>query len=230
MKIFVFLVPIVLFLVMLAIKILAPDYYSSLVQEDALVENMQFWFYLTASILASLVSIRFLRNKIFVHGILYGVLAGGLLLISLDEISWGQRIFNITSPDYFRTHNAQDEITLHNLYPVQRNLHACYILVGAYGAFAWLFMPLIPSKAKSKVHQVLNFVVADWFLSSYFFFAFLIYVLLYHVIRQHLGDFLVEKDQEPAELFLSLGFLAFAATNYVRVRIHLTTPSGKRIQ
>ena len=32
-----------------------------------------------------------------------------------EEISWGQRIFHITTPDYFMEHNAQKETNLHNL-------------------------------------------------------------------------------------------------------------------
>ncbi|MDY0098840.1 MAG: hypothetical protein RBR81_06535 [Bacteroidales bacterium] len=32
-----------------------------------------------------------------------------------DEISWGQRIFNIESGDFFKQHNKQSETNLHNL-------------------------------------------------------------------------------------------------------------------
>lgn len=32
-----------------------------------------------------------------------------------EEISWGQRIFGLETPDYLREINAQDEITLHNI-------------------------------------------------------------------------------------------------------------------
>jgi len=32
----------------------------------------------------------------------------------MEEISWGQRVFNFESPDYFKTHNLQSETNLHN--------------------------------------------------------------------------------------------------------------------
>jgi hypothetical protein len=32
-----------------------------------------------------------------------------------EEISWGQRIFHIKSPEYFKEHNAQGETNIHNL-------------------------------------------------------------------------------------------------------------------
>ena len=32
-----------------------------------------------------------------------------------EELSWGQRLFNIESSEYFKEHNAQEELNLHNL-------------------------------------------------------------------------------------------------------------------
>jgi hypothetical protein len=32
-----------------------------------------------------------------------------------EEISWGQRIFHIKTPEYFAEHNTQDEMNIHNL-------------------------------------------------------------------------------------------------------------------
>jgi len=46
----------------------------------------------------------------------------GFLMMSLamfvgfgEEISWGQRIFNLQSPDFFTDHNLQNETNIHNL-------------------------------------------------------------------------------------------------------------------
>jgi hypothetical protein len=46
-----------------------------------------------------------------------GILAIALVFIfgAGEEISWGQRIFNIESSDYFKENNAQAETNLHNL-------------------------------------------------------------------------------------------------------------------
>ena len=32
-----------------------------------------------------------------------------------EELSWGHRIFNLESSEYFKEHNAQEELNLHNL-------------------------------------------------------------------------------------------------------------------
>ena len=42
----------------------------------------------------------------------WGVL---FLLVALEEISWGQRIFGVETPDFFVSHNLQDETNFHNL-------------------------------------------------------------------------------------------------------------------
>ncbi|MEC4681180.1 MAG: hypothetical protein VST67_10860, partial [Nitrospirota bacterium] len=38
----------------------------------------------------------------------------GMLLCALEEISWGQRIFDIPAPAFFRQYNRQRELNLHN--------------------------------------------------------------------------------------------------------------------
>ncbi len=204
--------------------IFAFSLYISLLLEDCIVEYMQVIFYFTSSIIAFLVSIKFLRNKITLNGVLYGILAIGLLFISLEEMSWGQRIFNIANPVYFEQYNNQHEISLHNLDIAQRMLDKIYIIIGAYGAFAWIFVSLFLSKAKGSYRYILDYVVPDWFISTYFFSVFFIYTLFSYISQPYPGSFLEWKDQEPMELLLSLGFFCFVATNYVK----LTMPN-KRI-
>jgi len=173
MKILIFLFPITLFLIFLSIKVTSPDTYILIIQEDSVIESAQALFYFLASIFSLLISIRFLKNRLALHGILYSILTVGLLFICLEEISWGQRIIGIENPDYFSEHNVQNEISIHNLDTVQPLLHKIYILTGFYGAFAWIFVWLFVSKAKTKSSHIVNFVVPDWFTSSYFFYIFL---------------------------------------------------------
>lgn len=37
------------------------------------------------------------------------------LLVALEEISWGQRIFGVETPDFLTSRNLQKETNLHNL-------------------------------------------------------------------------------------------------------------------
>lgn len=87
------------------------------------------------------------------------------------------------------------------------------MLVGAYGAFAWILVRLFAKGAKADYDHIIDFVVPDWFISSYFFFVFFIYTLLLFTWMNP-PDFLLARDQEPAELLLSMGFLLFVVSNY----------------
>ena len=89
-------------------------------KEDGIVEYAAVICYLvSAGIILSLFFItksserRYLfglrRNIIFLlFGILFIIFAG-------EEISWGQRILNFTTPEYWSLLNRQGELTLHNL-------------------------------------------------------------------------------------------------------------------
>lgn len=135
-----FLTPILMIVIFAWLKITRPILYTALIQEDAPLEMMEALAYFLASIGALITSIFLLRRRKTWHGALYAVLALGLILFSLEEISWGQRIVKRKTPAYFKAHNVQREISLHNLNPVQEHLCRAYILVGLYGSFAWLIV------------------------------------------------------------------------------------------
>jgi len=91
-----------------------------------------------------------------------------------EEISWGQRIFGLKTPEYFQEHNAQHETNLHNLVVdgVKLNkLIFSVLLVGALAIFL-LIVPLLYQKNMSvrkfldksavpvpQFYQVLAFVI-----------------------------------------------------------------------
>lgn len=217
MKILVFLFPAASTVIFLAVKIYFPDTYSSLVEDDSVVENAQAFLYFISSLLSLYVASRFLRSRLALHCLLYCILALGLLFVSLEEISWGQRIFNIPNTAYFESHNKQREISIHNLDIIQPRLHTAYILVGAYGAFAWIPLRLFLSRLKPGHQHLAKLVVPEWFISPYFFAVFLIFTLFKYVYPPHPGSFLVWRDQEPMELLLALGFFAFVATRFIEL-------------
>ena len=158
-----------------------------------------------------------------VHGVIYGILGIGMLLISFEEISWGQRIFNVTPPDYFKQHNIQNEISLHNLEIFHSRLLDIYILLGAYGSFTWILIKRLTQSVNASGRHLLFYLIPEWFISSYFFFTFVVYLLLGYICRPHAGSFVIWRDQEPAELLLSLGIVIFMIINLVRIKTSLTS-------
>ncbi|GAJ03193.1 unnamed protein product, partial [marine sediment metagenome] len=53
------------------------------------------------------------KKKLFLIFLLITALV--LLFGAGEELSWGQRLFNIQSSDFFKEHNTQKEINIHNL-------------------------------------------------------------------------------------------------------------------
>jgi len=209
----VFAFPVLFVLIFFIVKFAAWDFYHFLIEEDSVFEFMQVIFYLLASfffLMASARSFRAGKKDLF---FIYLVLGLGLAFVCAEELSWGQRIVDFKNPLFFARHNVQKEVTIHNLSAVQPFLHLGYILTGFVGASGWFFIRM------SGRYKWID-ILPGWYLSSYFAPVFFIY--LYFEISFHLGDemsnsafsesysLLGWRDQELAELILSLGFFLFA--------------------
>lgn len=88
---------------------------SAMVAEDGFFQWMIFYTLLFASIMcfyrASL--LKPFRGAVFATCL---VLAGIVFLaFAMDEMSWGQRVFNFSSPQFFLTHNTKMQFNFHHL-------------------------------------------------------------------------------------------------------------------
>lgn len=98
----------------------AGSWITLVAEEDCLVENLQVVFCLLASF--------FFFRKYHLHqegcdlyflktrkNIFFLLLAVGIFFLAGEEISWGQRIFNIQTPEALSQINIQKELNIHNL-------------------------------------------------------------------------------------------------------------------
>lgn len=206
-------------------------YWSYVAREDSPVEYLTALLFGIGAVLAFVLSLRFHRRRRVLHAVLTAGLTAGMLFVSLEEISWGQRIFGWQTPGVLQEHNVQGETNLHNLagrYP----LHMSFILVGLYGTLAFALVPGILSRfVPGRYEELSDLVAPPWFVASYFFPTFLLYVYydyLSPVLAAVFGEgwdwqrgqggerFMIGKDQEPVELILSMGFLLFVGYLYGR--------------
>lgn len=118
--------------------------------------------------------------------------AVALVLLAMEEMSWGQRILGIETPEALRTANVQGEINVHNLTvgwnEIVRMVLACIIstillllprdaVPGLRGLFANLkpdgrFVPLIPLLILSHIYdewfeQIVSFAILSYALGIY---------------------------------------------------------------
>ncbi|MBU1275042.1 MAG: hypothetical protein KJ720_06675 [Proteobacteria bacterium] len=218
----IFSLPVVLSLVMVGVKIYAPQAYHNLIQEDSLLENLQFYFYLAAGGMSLWAAVGFRRAGLARHAGAALMLGLVLLVVAVEEISWGERLLGFQAPAFFVQYNVQHEMTLHNLKPVQSCLQVMYMLVGLGLSLGWLVVgkiltrPGLPPVARS----LLACFTPPWPLTFYFLPVFLVYsyfvwghVLLAAVFGGDgfaIGRVIIWRDQEPAELLLALGCLVWA--------------------
>ncbi len=89
--------------------------FEKYVQEDGLVEWIGVFALLAAFVVCLRRALQFFSEKPW-YFIFTSLLLGMLLLFAAgEEISWGQRIFDIDTPEYFKQNNLQAETNLHNL-------------------------------------------------------------------------------------------------------------------
>jgi len=226
-KIGIFLAPLVFIFTIICVKLRAKGWYNMLVREDGPFEVLTALAYLVGCIVAFSMAKEFYRQKSLFWGIAYISLSIGFLFICLEEISWGQRILKMSTPQFFEEHNYQKEINLHNL-AGRYLLHGAYIIVGGYGTFGRVIVEkLLPGRFKAFA----DLFVPYWFLITYFFPIFLLYLyydylsaMLVTLFGSYLGwdrlgnSFIIGRDQETAEFILSLGFMLFVGINRWRLK------------
>ncbi|MCK5850201.1 MAG: hypothetical protein KAH23_04740 [Kiritimatiellae bacterium] len=185
--------------------------FINICNEDNLVENLQFAFFFVAALGGILLSIRFWRAKDMGNALPYTLFALLCLFIAMEEISWGQRIFDIETPESMKSENIQDEINLHNLESVQDKVFLFYCMVGG-GACATAALWVIPFLRRKRwfhfysVHPTLIF----YFLPVFIYGAYRLKLGSWAQMRTHLSHKearMISIIQEPIELGLAIGFL-----------------------
>lgn len=86
-----------------------PAAYVRMTYEDLYGEWLQSWLFVAVFALSIALARRRWRYRCF-----FALLALASFYTVMEEISWGQRLFGIESPEFFAEHNVQGETNLHN--------------------------------------------------------------------------------------------------------------------
>lgn len=176
------------------------------VQEDRLVEYLQFIFLMlgTSILFFNIFKYRKQFNKIDLLFITSATLI--FFFIAGDEVSWGQRIFKIETFQSFLQHNHQEENTIHNLYVFEWLVQDIYLFLGLIlGGLSLLF------GKKIKSNKIFPWIIPSWCLSAYF----LIPAMYFLSIKKRGGFF---GEWEIAELLLYSGAVIHILINAFRVK------------
>lgn len=108
------------------------DLYYRLVQEDHWMEWATVWAFLLAAAAAAWAAHHQWWRHRRVPWFLLG-LGAFCVFVAGEEISWGQRLFGFTPPEYFLTDNYQQELNVHNLVASDLRQLAFQLIVLGYG-------------------------------------------------------------------------------------------------
>ena len=90
----------------------SPDAYNTLAKEDHWVESLTAVLFFLAGILLLATA---LAERSLLRRCIYALGAAALVFAAGEEISWGQRIFGLATPDFLLEANAQQELNVHNI-------------------------------------------------------------------------------------------------------------------
>ncbi len=210
----IFWFPFTFLFLLFVVRTLSWPHYVRIVQEDSIIEYSTAFIYTITAVVAIYIGVALIRKKNVYLGVCCFFGATAFLFVSIEEISWGQRILNIESPEYFLDNNLQEEITLHNLEPFQKPLHYAYMAVCLWCLIGRMLIPKLNGKTFSQfarlaapAHVTLGYFIPALIFYGYWEFARLPIVETFDVKMFHW------RDQEPTEFLMSCGFFIHLLIN-----------------
>jgi hypothetical protein len=173
------------------------------IREDGLVEWLTFAVLLIMSALSFVMSHDFGRSKPARGAKRVWLFLGVLFLFgAMEEISWGQRVLGIESPEWFTRHNNQGETNLHNLIIYGASVNKLIfgkilgILIGMY----LLAVPLL-----YRINEGFRNVINRWGIPVVQNYQIILGVIVIILVQIHLR--LAGKAAELRELCIAYLFL-----------------------
>lgn len=116
------------------------DFCHMMVAEDGPLENLTALVLLLISVLFAIRLFKQYRNRNKFWVALSLIIVIGTFFGFGEEISWGQRIFNVETGEFFAKHNFQNETNLHNLEINGVNLNKLIFSTGLVAVFGTYFV------------------------------------------------------------------------------------------
>ena len=173
-----------------------PGAFRIWVSEDGLAEWLTFAVLMMMSVYSFVISKKFNQCSEARAAKRVWLFLGFLFLFgAMEEISWGQRILGIQSPEWFLKHNRQGETNIHNLIVLGVNINRLIFgkILAILLTIYLLFVPLLYRR-----NERLRGFVNSWRIPVAQNYQTLLFIIVAIVIRLHLG--LSKKADELLEL------------------------------
>lgn len=156
-----FLYPFAMFGCILLVRLLPFDRFFHIAKEDTLFEMIQLCILLIGMAIAAWFTRFFAKTKSRTS-LLFLALSLGMFFVAGEEISWGQRIFNIEPTETIQAVNYQSEYTLHNLHIVHHKVFDVYVILCLLAITVTWVTRLVPALKKFTPYM------PSWLLLGYF--------------------------------------------------------------
>ena len=186
--------------------------YRRLVEEGSLVEWLSFLFLLLSSIVLFLIGKHNINKLVNKYAL---VLGGSMFVLSMEEISWGQMIFNWQSPKFFNNFNAQQETNIHNFIFLSGQPNTLIITLVLFILTVFCVINYFINY-KIKPNSILDISFPSFSLVGYFVIGAFVYLCLFLQQKGIYIPILVPSDQELIECFFSLGILLHTFNIYLK--------------
>jgi len=138
--------------------------YLNFVKEDGIVEYTTTLVLFLSFVFSLVIAQNFIKVKNKIFASFYILLSIAFLFAGFEEISWGQRIFDLETTEFF-SENIQNETNFHNLPSINSNHDQMYLLVGLIGSFFCIFLSKLKIK-KFCCFQIKNSLTPTNFFKS----------------------------------------------------------------
>lgn len=195
---FIALLPLMIFFALIIISLWPFDVFLTIIKEDHLIESTQFLVLATGSFTIFHKLFK-MPPKNYFHSISLFLIAIICTFVACEEISWGQRVFNLATPQYFLQNNLQQEVTIHNLESHHHLVGLGYLLISWLGLILAISSDKITKwlKPRGYYHRIIP---------PPMIIGFVLLPALYHFIRCFFFNLLPDWS-EPVELFLYIGLV-----------------------
>ena len=194
-----------------------PEFKSYLrtVQEGSIIEWSSFVFLIASSFLLFKAAKRW-RNSV-ARWLLFAT-SSGTFMIGMEEMSWGQMIFNWETPSLFAEYNIQDETGLHNLWFVHDHTWTIASIIMSIAFALSVISGVLRLAGRVKKRSLTDILLPLGCTTSYFFVA---SIFSWCTVIEKSGIDLIyfhTREQEIGELFFYSGILIHA------MYLYLTSP------
>ena len=186
------------------------DGYIRRMGEGSLVEWLSFLLFLLSSFLIFKASSNDLNKQ---ERIILKIGSIILFIFSMEEISWGQMIFNWGSPTLMNKFNIQNETNLHNIMFIHDKSWVILFCIFSISLILSLIGFYLRCNQKIKIGSTSDIIFPLGCCSSYFAIASFIYLGIVLLKSGIFIPFLHTREQEMGELFFAIG--VFIHSSYI---------------